>query len=393
MSTQTKPSMLMPTYARLDKAFVRGEGCFLFDDQGNPYLDALSGIGVVGLGHANPKLAQIISEQAHTLLHTSNVYHIPAQEALAHKLASVSGMDNCFFSNSGAEANEAALKIARLFGKSKHIEHAQIIVMENAFHGRTLATLSATANKKVHAGFEPLLPDFIRVPFNDFTAIEKVANDHKNIVAVFLEPIQGEGGIHIADENYLKQVYDFCNAQNWLLMLDEVQSGNGRTGKYFAFQHTQITPDVLCTAKGLGNGLPIGACLSAGKASHLMQAGNHGSTYGGNQLVCTAALEVVNTISEASFLDTVNHKAEYLIELAQKHLQPLDAVKCIRNKGLMIGIELKKDAPTLVNKALDKGLLINVTSGNVIRLLPPLVIEKDAIDKLILILKELITVM
>lgn len=389
MNTKTNHT-IMPTYARLDKAFVRGEGCYLFDTEGKSYLDALAGIGVVSLGHANPKIAKIIATQASTLIHTSNIYHIPAQQKLADKLASVSGMDNCFFSNSGAEANEAALKIARLFARKKNISHPYVIVMENAFHGRTLATLSATASKKVQAGFDPLVPGFLRVPFNDLSAIKKLAKENKEIVAVLLEPIQGEGGIRIADSSYLESLHRFCQKQDWLFMLDEVQSGNGRTGKYFAFQHTDIIPDVLTTAKGLGNGLPIGACLSYGKAAALMQAGNHGSTFGGNQLVCTAALEVVNTISKESFLKEVTEKGNYFAQLLNEQILPLSCVKNIRNKGLMIGIELTQDAPTLVKAALDNGLLINVTNGNVIRLLPPLIIKKAEIKKVVKLLRDIL---
>jgi acetylornithine aminotransferase len=390
MNQQTR-NTLMPTYTRLNKAFVRGEGCYLYDSEGKAYLDALSGIGVVSLGHANPKLAEIISQQAKTLIHTSNVYQIPVQQALADKLASVAGMENCFFSNSGAEANEAALKIARLHARTKDIDQPCIIVMENSFHGRTLATLSATDSRKVQAGFEPLVPGFIRVSFNDLNAIKELATKNKNVVAVLLEPVQGEGGIHIADKSYLEALYQLCQEQDWLFMLDEVQSGNGRTGKYFAFQHTSITPDVVSTAKGLGNGLPIGACLSNGKAANLMQAGNHGSTYGGNQLVCAAALEVVNTISDSKFLEQVNKKSELFKNLLNEQLLPLDLVAGIRIKGLMIGIELTQDCPQIVEQALNAGLLINVTSGNVIRLLPPLVIAEQDIEKVIRILKTLIS--
>jgi acetylornithine aminotransferase len=381
---------LMPTYARLDKAFVKGEGCYLYDEDGKEYLDMLAGIGVVGLGHANPKVAEIIAKQAQTLIHSSNVYRILPQEALAEKLVKISGMDNCFFSNSGAEANEAAIKIARLFGKSKEIDQPQIIVMENAFHGRTLATLSATASRKVQAGFEPLVPGFIRVPFNDVEAIKEIATKNKNVVAVLLEPVQGEGGIHIASQDYLETLAALCEEKDWLLMLDEVQSGNGRTGKYFAFQHTSINPDVVTTAKGLGNGLPIGACLAGGKASGLMQAGNHGSTYGGNHLVCSVALEVVETISNKIFLKKVEEQGQLFCKLLGEQLSELAIVKNIRNHGLMIGIELTEDKTELVQQALEKGLLINVTSGNVVRLLPPLIIEQTHIEKATPILRALL---
>ncbi len=389
--SSTETNSLMPTYTRLNTSFVKGEGCFVFDDTGRAYLDALSGIGVVGLGHSHPKLARVIAEQANTLMHTSNIYRIPSQEELADKLTSVSGMDNCFFGNSGAEANEAAIKIARLFARTKDIDLPHIIVMENAFHGRTLATLSATANRKVQAGFEPLVPGFIRVPYNDIDAVKEVAKNNKQVVAVFLEPVQGEGGIHVAGKTYLEELATLCDELDWLLMLDEVQSGNGRTGEYFAFQHTNIKPDVLTTAKGLGNGIPIGACLSAGKAKSLMQAGQHGTTYGGNPLACKTALEVVSTICEPNFLAQVNEKAKHFESLINEVLIPLEQVDNARVKGLMIGIELNADASSLVQMALEDGLLINVTAGNVVRLLPPLVIETEQIETVVYKLRDLIS--
>lgn len=367
---------LMQTYARLDKAFVRGEACYLFDKQGNAYLDALAGIGVVGLGHSHPVIVEAISRQARTLIHTSNIYQIPPQQNLADKLVAVSGMENCFFSNSGAEANEAAIKMARLFARKKQIENPNIIVLENAFHGRTLATLSATANRKVQAGFEPLVQGFVRAPFNDLQAIKDIAEKNNQIVAIMLEPVQGEGGIHIADDIYLNGVRALCDQKDWLLIFDEVQCGNGRTGKYFAYQHTQIKPDIVTTAKGLGNGLPIGACLARGKAASLFQVGNHGTTYGGNHLVCTAALEVVKIISQDAFLEQVSERAKFLDEQLANELLDMDEVSHIRAKGLMIGIELKSECPTLVKDALAEGLLVNVTAGKVIRLLPPLIISE-----------------
>lgn len=390
MTTKPITTALMPTYSRLDKAFVKGEGCHLYDSEGNIFLDMLAGIGVVGLGHSDPSITKTITEQAARLIHTSNVYRIPAQEALAEKLTQISGMDNCFFSNSGAEANEAAIKIARLHGRTLNIDQPQIIVMENAFHGRTLATLSATASRKVQAGFEPLVPGFIRVPFNNIKAIKDIAQKNKHIVAVMLEPVQGEGGINIAEADYLNQLQDLCEEKNWLLMLDEVQSGNGRTGKYFAFQHTSIKPDVVTTAKGLGNGLPIGACLAANKAKDLMKAGKHGSTYGGNHLVCTVALEVVNRISQVNFLAKVEEKGRYLFNSFKQELADNEKVVNVRHHGLMIGIELTDDAPLLVQQALEQGLLINVTSGKVIRLLPPLIIEKEQMDKAVSIIGKLL---
>ena len=382
---------LMQTYARLDKAFVRGEACYLFDEQGNAYLDALSGIGVVSLGHCHPVITEAIASQARTLIHTSNIYQIPAQQKLADKLVSVAEMENCFFSNSGAEANEAAIKMARLFARKKNIENPNIIVLENAFHGRTLATLSATANRKVQAGFEPLVQGFVRAAFNDIQAIKDIAEKNTQVVAVLLEPVQGEGGIHIADENYLSALRELCDLKDWLLIFDEIQCGNGRTGKYFAYQHTQIKPDIVTTAKALGNGLPIGACLARGKAASLFQYGNHGSTYGGNHLVCAAALEVVNIISENTFLEQVNAKAKYLYEQLARELLEMDQVAHIRGKGLMLGIELKQDCPDLVKTALNEGLLINVTAGKVIRLLPPLVISEKECDIIAKTLKKIIS--
>lgn len=390
MTTKPITTALMPTYSRLDKAFVKGEGCHLYDSEGNIFLDMLAGIGVVGLGHSDPSITKTITEQAARLIHTSNVYRIPAQEALAEKLTQIGAMDNCFFSNSGAETNEAAIKIARLHGRTLNIDQPQIIVMENAFHGRTLATLSATASRKVQAGFEPLVPGFIRVPFNNIKAIKDIAQKNKHIVAVMLEPVQGEGGINIAEADYLNQLQDLCEEKNWLLMLDEVQSGNGRTGKYFAFQHTSIKPDVVTTAKGLGNGLPIGACLAANKAKDLMKAGKHGSTYGGNHLVCTVALEVVNRISQTDFLAKVEEKGRYLFNSFKQELADNEKVVNVRHHGLMMGIELTDDAPLLVQQALEEGLLINVTSGKIIRLLPPLIIEKEQMDKAVSIIGKLL---
>lgn len=376
-------SALMPTYARQPIAFEKGSGIWLYDTNGQAYLDALTGIAVCGLGHAHPTIAQAIAEQAATLVHTSNIYQIPLQEALAHALRQVSGMEFCFFGNSGAEANEAAIKLARLFGHKKNIAEPAIIVMENAFHGRTLATLSATANKKVQAGFEPLVSGFVRVPFDDVAAVEQAILNNPNVVAVLVEPIQGEGGIHVPKNNfeYLTHLRTLCDKYDILLMLDEIQTGNGRTGKYFAYQHTLIKPDVVTTAKGLGNGFPIGACLVQGKARDLFQAGNHGSTYGGSPLACRAALTVVQLLQQGA-IDNAALMGERMLQGFKTNLHGLD-VK-INGKGLMIGIHLPKPCADLVAQARDQEkLLINVTAERVIRLLPALVITPTEADEIV----------
>ena len=292
------PAAVMPTYARLPVAFVRGAGSYLYDAAGKAYLDALTGIAVCGLGHAHPQVAAALAEQAATLLHTSNLYRIPAQERLAARLCAIADMDNAFFCNSGAEANEAAIKIARLYGHARDIDAPNIIVADGSFHGRTMATLTATGNRKVQAGFEPLLAGFVRAPYNDVDSIEKIAANNKNIVAVLVEPIQGEGGIRIPDDGYIEALRRLCDDNEWLLMLDEVQTGNGRTGRYFAYQHTSAVPDVLTTAKGLGNGMPIGACLARGTAAQMFVAGAHGSTLGGNLLACAAANAVLDALQD-----------------------------------------------------------------------------------------------
>ena len=318
-------SALMPTYARQPIAFEKGLGVWLYDSNGQAYLDALTGIAVCGLGHAHPVIAQAIAEQAATLVHTSNLYQIPLQEALGQALRDVSGMELCFFSNSGAEANEAAIKLARLFGHQKNIAEPAILVMENSFHGRTLATLSATGNKKVQIGFEPLVQGFVRVPFDDISAIEQAIANNPNIAAILVEPIQGEGGIRIPKNGftYLEQLRAVCDKHNLLLMLDEIQTGNGRTGKYFAYQHTTIKPDVVTTAKGLGNGFPIGACLVQGKATHLFKAGNHGSTYGGTPLACRAALTVVQLLQQGA-IENAAVMGAYMIQTFKTKLEDLN---------------------------------------------------------------------
>lgn len=363
----------MPTYARQPVTFVRGAGVWLYDDQDNRYLDALSGIGVCNLGHNHPAMIAALTEQASQLVHTSNLYRIPAQEALAEKLCSISGLSRAFFANSGAEANEAALKVARLYGSRRGIHHPKVVVMDGSFHGRTLATLTATGNSKVQEGFGPLVEGFIRVPFNDLDAVRTLSDD-PDVVAVLVEPIQGEGGINTPDDDYLPGLRQLCDDHDWLLMLDEIQSGNGRTGHYFACQAQNVTPDVLTTAKGLGNGFPIGACLVAGKATNLFGPGHHGTTYGGNPLGCATALAVVSTLHE-QVVEQVADKGEKLV----RALEGLPLVTDIRHRGLMLGLQLDRPCAELVNRAREAGLLINVTAGSVVRLLPPLVINDQEI--------------
>jgi acetylornithine aminotransferase len=376
-------SHVMPTYNRLDIAFTHGDGIWLWDDKGNKYLDALSGIAVCGLGHAHPAVHKAICEQSSKLLHTSNIYRITAQELLADKLTALSGMDNVFFSNSGAEANECAIKLARKFGHLKNIDKPAIIVAEGSFHGRTLATLSATGNTKIQKGFEPLVEVFFRVPYNDINAIEKVLIDYNNVVAILLEPIQGEGGINIPATDYLNSIRSICDQHDLLMILDEIQSGMGRTGRFLAFQHNAITPDICTLAKALGNGVPIGACLAAGKAAGLFEPGNHGSTFGGNPLACSAALAVIQTLSEHNLIADAESKGHAIVDGLKNQLTNNTYINEIRNKGLMIGIELNYPCTELVNLALNEGLLINVTQDKVIRLLPPLIINSEQINFLV----------
>jgi acetylornithine/N-succinyldiaminopimelate aminotransferase len=369
----------MNNYAPLPVTFEKGEGIWLWDDKGNRYLDALSGIGVCGLGHAHPAVTQAICEQAAQLLHTSNVYGIAQQQTLAKKLTALANMDRVFFSNSGAEANEAAIKIARLHGHNQGIDQPTIIVMDGSFHGRTLATLSATGNRKVQAGFEPLVSGFLRVPYNDLAAITAVANNNQNVVAVLVEPVQGEGGIQIPDDDYLPGIRALCDENNWLMMLDEVQTGLGRTGHWFAHQHQALQgnaqPDVMTIAKALGNGVPIGACLARGAAAEVFKPGHHGSTYGGNPLVCRAALSVIDTIENEKLCERASSLGQRLIADLQAQLADIEGVNEIRGRGLMIAVELNSPCAELVSLALADGLLINVTAGNVVRLLPPLVMS------------------
>ena len=390
-------SKMMDTYARQPVTFEKGEGVWLWAKDGKKYLDALSGVAVNGLGHAHPKLIKAINEQISRLIHVSNVYHIAEQEKLAEKLTSIAHMDNVFFCNSGCEANEAAIKLARLYGHQNGIDTPEIIVMEKAFHGRTMATLSATGNRKTQAGFEPLVGGFIRVAFDDLEAIKQIASRKNNVVAILVEPIQGEGGINIPSniQNYLKGLREICDQHHWLLMLDEVQSGIGRTGKWFAHQHTAIQPDVMTLAKGLGSGVPIGACLAKGKASQVFTPGKHGSTFGGNPLATAAGYATLNIIEEDKLCNHASKMGALINEEFTKHLKDCPQVKVIRNLGLMIGIELDEPCGDLTKLALDAGLLINVTADKVIRLLPPLVINeaeaKELVERLSQVIKNFLT--
>jgi acetylornithine/N-succinyldiaminopimelate aminotransferase len=382
---------VMNTYARLPVAFVRGEGCWLWDEGGRRYLDALAGIAVAGVGHCHPRLAKALCEQASTLIHTSNLYWVPGQEQLATRLARLSGMDKAFFCNSGAEANEAAIKLARLHGHRKGIELPTIIVMERAFHGRTLATLTATGSRKVQAGFEPLVTGFARVPYDDLDAIAQVAAHNPNIVAVLVEPFQGEGGVQVPQASYLAGIRSLCDRHGWLMMLDEVQCGIGRTGKWFAFQHSAIQPDVMTLAKGLGNGIPIGTCLARGVAGEVFEPGKHGSTFGGQPFACSAAMTTLDIIEDEGLLWNAAEMGELMLGGFRSRLQGVPGVTQVRGQGLMIGIELARPCGELVTRALERGLLINVTQENVIRLLPPLVIRREEAEQIVDGVCELVT--
>lgn len=383
---------LMNTYARQPVTFVKGEGAWLFDAEGNRYLDGLSGVAVNGLGHGHPKLVKAISEQAAKLIHVSNIYNINEQARLADKLCEISGMDKVFFCNSGCEANEAAIKLARLYGHNKGIQNPEIIVMEKSFHGRTLATLSATGNRKTQAGFEPLVSGFVRVPFDDVEAVKNVAAHNKNVVAILVEPVQGEGGINIPHDakGYLEALRKVCDANGWLLMLDEVQSGIGRTGTWFAFQHTNITPDVMTLAKGLGSGVPIGACVAKGVAAETFTYGKHGSTFGGNPLATAAGFATLQIIEEEKLREHAEKMGDVICNGLRAELKGISGVTTIRSAGLMIGIELDRPCGDLVKRALAEKLLINVTAEKVVRLLPPLVISQSDAERLVAILAKLI---
>ena len=374
---------LMDTYARLPVAFSHGEGAYLFDEQGNKYLDALAGLAVTGLGHDHPRVTRAIAYQAGRLMHTSNLYQIPLQESLAKRLTALSGMDRVFLCNSGAEANEAAIKIARLYGHGRGINKPHVIAMEGSFHGRTMATLTATGNRKVQAGFEPLLSGFVRAPYNDVRAVETIAENNNEVVAILVEPIIGEGGILVPDDAYLPALRRICDEKGWLLMLDEVQTGNGRTGRYFAYQHLGIVPDVVTTAKGLANGLPIGACLARGIAAETRKPGNHGSTFGGNPLACAAAHAVLDALIEDGIIERAAILGERMLNGFKEALAGDNHVVDIRGKGLMLGIELDAPQPNLVKAALAAGLLLNVTHDTVVRLLPPLILTDAQADEIV----------
>ena len=374
---------LMNTYARLPVAFVKGSGAYVEDADGNRYLDALTGLAVCGLGHAHPAVAQAVSSQAETLLHTSNLYEIPQQAALAERLTALSGMDRVFFGNSGAEANEAAIKIARLHGRKRGIKSPMVLVTDQSFHGRTMATLTATGNRKAQAGFEPLLTGFVRAPYNDSATVEQIAANNPDIAAILVEPIQGESGINIPDDGYLDTLRRICDANDWLLMLDEVQTGNGRTGRYFAYQHTGCLPDVVTTAKGLGNGIPIGVCLARGDAAELFQPGHHGSTFGGNFIACAAAHAVLDTLENENLMQRAGVLGNRIVDGLGAALKGNNRIKEIRGKGLMIAVELNEPVPGLVNAGLEQRVLINAIGDTIVRLLPPLTLTDAEADEVI----------
>jgi len=373
----------METYKRLPVAFRRGAGAYLEDTEGKRYLDGLTGLAVCGLGHAHPTVTRALAEQAGTLLHTSNLYEVPLQERLADKLCAMSGMDAVFFGNSGAEANEAAIKIARLYGHKRDVKKPAIVVMDSSFHGRTMATLTATGSRKVQAGFEPLLSGFVRAPYDDLDALLQIAENNPDVVAVLLEPVLGEGGIVVPAAGYLEGIRKLCDERRWLMILDEVQTGNGRTGALFAYQHTAAVPDLVTTAKGLGNGIPIGACLARGDAARVFAPGNHGSTFGGNPLACAAALAVLETLESDNLLERARLLGERILDGLRSGLAGNNAVSDIRGKGLMVGVELTEPCGHLVGRALEQGLLLNVTRDNVVRLLPPLILTDAEADDLV----------
>lgn len=373
---------LMSTYARLPVAFERGEGAWLTDRDGRRYLDALSGIAVCNLGHAHPEVTAALCDQAARLVHTSNLYGMPLQEALGARLGDATGMDRAFFGNSGAEANEAAIKLARRHGHQRDITEPAIIVMDGAFHGRTMATLTATGNRKAQAGFEPLLPGFVRVPYDDIGAVERLADSRRDIAAVLVEPLQGEGGVVVPDNAYLPDLRALCDRHDWLLMVDEVQTGVGRTGRFLASQHAGVKPDVVTLAKALGNGVPIGACLAGGRAASLFAPGHHGSTFGGNPLAARAGLAVLEVLARDRLMDRAAALGERLAARLRDGLSGLPGVIEVRGRGLMIGVELDRDAGALVTAALEAGVLINVTAGRVVRLLPPLILTDAEVDRI-----------
>lgn len=381
MSGQT--AALMNTYARLPVAFERGAGAWLWDTHGERYLDALSGIAVCGLGHAHPEVAQAIAEQAATLVHTSNLYQVPLQARLAERLTALTRLQQAFFCNSGAEANEAAIKLARKYGHAREITVPTVVVADGSFHGRTLATLSATGSRKVQAGFEPLVQGFTRVPYDDLDALRRVAEHRRDVVALLIEPLQGEGGIRLPSPDYLAGARALCNEHGWLLMLDEIQTGMGRSGHWFACQQSGVTPDVMTLAKGLANGVPIGACLAGGRALDILGTGNHGSTFGGNPLACRAALATLDIIEREGYVERAGRLGAQLLAMLNERLADCAGVVDIRGQGLLIGIELERPCTELVQRALEQKLLINVTADRVVRLLPPLVMSDDEADLLL----------
>lgn len=381
-STSANASAVMSSYGRLPVAMQRGEGIWLWDVEGNKYLDAHGGIAVCALGHSNRPIAEALAEQATTLLHCSNYYTIPVQEQLGTELCEIAGMDKVFFCNSGAEANEASIKVARLHGRKAGIENPSIIVMDNAFHGRTLATLTATGNRKIQAGFEPLVPGFVRAPFSDIEALERIAASNKNIAAVMFEPIQGEGGVHPAQQGYMSAVRELCDQKNWLMMVDEVQTGMGRTGKWFAHQHENVVPDVMAVAKALGNGVPIGACVASGAAAELIQPGSHGTTFGGNPLACRAGLSVIEQMKANDLVARAGELGNRIAERLKRKLENSPGVISIRGRGLMIGIELDTPCGELMKMAMEDGLLITVAADSVVRILPPYILTDAEADEL-----------
>jgi acetylornithine aminotransferase len=376
-------SHLMHTYNRLPVSFARGEGVWLWDDEGNKYLDALAGIAVSGLGHNHPRLVRAIADQAAKVIHTSNLYEVRLQSELAARVCAISGMEEAFFCNSGAEANEAAIKLARLYGHRNGVENAAIIVMEKAWHGRTLATLSATGSRKAQAGFEPLMSGFVRVPYSDAAAVRQAGDNNRSVVAVLMEVLQGEGGIHVADVEYVRFLRRICDERNWLLMIDEVQSGVGRTGRWFGYQHAGVQPDVVTLAKGLASGVPIGACLAAGKAAGVFGPGNHGTTFGGGPLVCAAGLATLGAIDDDGLMRNAAEMGELIRGGLRDALHGVRGVVDVRGAGLMIGVELDRPCGDLVKHALAAGLLINVTADKVVRLLPPLVLRADEAHEIV----------
>ena len=383
---------LMNTYARQPLAFVKGEGAYLWDEEGRRYLDAVAGVAVNGLGHAHPRLVKAVCEQAQMLIHSSNLYRVKRQEELAERLCGLARMDRAFFCNSGCEANEAAIKLARLYGHQKGVENPVIIVMEKAFHGRTLATLTASGSRKIQAGFEPLMPGFARVPYNDADAVRLVAQHNPGVVAVLVEPVQGEGGVHPMAADYLARLRAICDEFGLLLMLDEVQTGIARTGEWFAFQHTGIEPDVIALAKGLGAGVPIGACLARGAAAEVFKPGNHGSTFGGNPLACAAALATLEAIEQEGLRENACRVGSHLLAALRSALGGRPGVREIRGQGLMIGVELDRPCGELVAVARERGYLVNVTSDTVIRLVPPLILTVEQADELAALLADIVPV-